>query len=216
METTVYCPSRTLGCPTWTRSCVSFALLAKGPILHTVTNKSLQTFYLDYRRAITHPSCNTAVIDEEKIPKDIDGWNKLKSRKLSTITTICSYHLAQDNRRPLEVGARSKLLESHDFPVSEVPTEDSRGGTVGPDKIIIFSFFASNIVFIGKVSVHLSHLIMYDDPRTRRFCRSWVCNTCPSTAIIPPRSAKKHSNTSERLDGTIQGFSLFPLSELRA
>ncbi len=93
------------------------------------------------------------MIDEADIPNTLKDWLAKPSKKLDTIAKICRYHLEGDNRAPLELDANEDLVPKSDYTAPVIPKEDSRGGVVGPDKIIIFSFFASNIVFIGKVRI---------------------------------------------------------------
>ena len=48
------------------------------------------------------------------------------------------------------MGPELKINEEYVCPV--IPLKDERDGAVGPDKIILFSMWPSNVPFIGKVS----------------------------------------------------------------
>jgi hypothetical protein len=131
----------------------------------TTTADRMQAFYLDIRRCLLHP-CFTKLYDIELI-KTFEGYRKVPSCKLESLVEILSHHLATDNapglqpsrQRPQEAflspsGSRSPSPSpSPEHPSSGQPQQPQQSLEASPpDKIVIYSYFATSFDLIKMVS----------------------------------------------------------------
>jgi hypothetical protein len=108
----------------------------------TVSDISLQNFYLNIRRALTHPACNGDA-DYVEI-NTLAQWEEHKSKKIDTLLKVLQHHLDADNAPPLGT-ADGELVGPQN--VAMPPPPDNT-----PDKIVVYCAFPSNNEFIKEVS----------------------------------------------------------------
>ncbi|KAJ3472678.1 hypothetical protein NLI96_g13290 [Meripilus lineatus] len=133
------------------------------------------SFHLAFRRCLTHPICNSSLISDEDVPKTVEAWREKPSRKLDTLVLICLHHLNQDNAVPLTIHPDNQtLVEDSSYVPPELPEYDLRGAKLGPDKIIIYSAFPSNLQFIGGVIKTLGIDYYWIDGRNSTTSRTQV------------------------------------------
>ncbi|KAJ7865882.1 P-loop containing nucleoside triphosphate hydrolase protein, partial [Mycena olivaceomarginata] len=94
-----------------------------------------QAFYIKFRRAITHPSCNAEY--EWTSPESLDEWRMDPSRKLDTLAEIIKYHLEKDGRLAVSINADSSLV----FPSS---THGENPIPMSPDKLLVYAAWPSS------------------------------------------------------------------------
>ena len=101
------------------------------------------------------------MIGDDDIPKTEQEWRANPSRKLDILVGVCLHHLAKDNACPLKYDRETQsLMEDRSFKKSPYPSADLRGAPLGPDKIIIYSAFPSNIRFIGEVCTSIHYFLV--------------------------------------------------------
>ncbi|KAH9949213.1 P-loop containing nucleoside triphosphate hydrolase protein, partial [Amylocystis lapponica] len=95
-------------------------------------------FYLNIRRALTHPACN--YIGDWVKPTTIEEWQRDSSVKMNALVDIVRHHLNADGAPPLciETPGSNVLVPDLQAPV------DSRGPHSLPDKLVIFVAFPAN------------------------------------------------------------------------
>lgn len=121
----------------------------------------MQTFYINFRRALTHPCLNDAT--KWHSPTNMEEWKKYPSRKLDAVAHIVKHHLELDNRLPLAVNEIGELqpVEGPQYPgPPDLPC----------DKIVIYSAWPSSNEYL--LQVYSTALYLHDD-MSNMVSRSW-------------------------------------------
>ncbi|EMD31654.1 hypothetical protein CERSUDRAFT_127231 [Gelatoporia subvermispora B] len=101
-----------------------------------------RSFYLSIRRALTHPGCNPG--HGHKNAQSLEEWDKYPSAKLIALIQVLFHHLASDGAPPLRSRAGNILESTESGPDVHPPG-------AGPDKIVVYIAFPSNLDIIGNV-----------------------------------------------------------------
>lgn len=115
----------------------------------------MKNFYLDIRRCLLHP-CFANVMDAS-ILTDYDQYSQVPSCKIESLVEILRHHLATDGAsgvRPSRqiLDASSPGASSQVTPVSPMAPQPRPDINRTPDKVIVYSFFASSFSLIKMVS----------------------------------------------------------------
>lgn len=115
----------------------------------------MKNFYLDIRRCLLHP-CFANVMDAS-ILTDYDQYSQVPSCKIESLVEILRHHLVTDGAsgvRPSRqiLDASSPGASSQVTPVSPMAPQPRPDINRTPDKVIVYSFFASSFSLIKMVS----------------------------------------------------------------
>ncbi|KAJ7574206.1 P-loop containing nucleoside triphosphate hydrolase protein, partial [Mycena floridula] len=69
-----------------------------GDVIQTVIHG--KDFYLQFRQCVAHPGCEN--VQKWSNPKTLAEWRENPSRKIDVLAEVILYHLARDNRYPLQ------------------------------------------------------------------------------------------------------------------
>ncbi|KAJ7934060.1 P-loop containing nucleoside triphosphate hydrolase protein [Mycena leptocephala] len=115
-----------------------------------------KAFYIKFRRAITHPSCNAEY--EWTNPESLDEWRMDPSRKLDTLAEIIKYHLESDGRLAVSINADSSLV----FPSS---THGENPIPMSPDKLLVYAAWpSSNEQILTVLQLYGNAVEQFNDP----------------------------------------------------
>ncbi|GBE89337.1 hypothetical protein SCP_1503450 [Sparassis crispa] len=116
-------------------------MIEDGVVAKQAKYTSGKSFYLNIRRALTHPGCNHEF--EYELPNTLEDWRNKPSKKLETLVEVLQHHLETDGAAPLAVTGPG--LGNHPDHVEFHPVAGS------PDKIVVYINFPSHLPLIGAV-----------------------------------------------------------------
>ncbi|KAG2045712.1 hypothetical protein BDR06DRAFT_1015378 [Suillus hirtellus] len=112
-----------------------------------------RNFYIEFRRAVLHPHMNPSEVHPWVKPASLEAWDKgpHKSVKLDVLGQLVSYHLMEDDRPPLEMDEKGRVL----VPNPGFQTPASVSDKKDPDRIVVYSAFpSSNQAILDILDLH--------------------------------------------------------------
>jgi hypothetical protein len=109
------------------------------------TASGTQNFYLDIRKTLLHPWCVESKDVKKKKSNTYAMYKNARSAKLDTLVEILQHHLANDG-----ASAIYPSLGTEKEPSSSPPQPQQED--LGPDRMIVYSFFPSSFGLIEMVS----------------------------------------------------------------